>query len=54
MIALCENVLQVVELRRFLLDLDEIANVVHDKETYWGNKITKKERKKWEKKLKKF
>ena len=53
MIALCDNLMQVVELRRILLDIDEVATLMHDKETYYGNKLTKKERRKLEKKSEK-
>lgn len=53
MIALCDNLMQVVELRRILLNMEEIQSLTHDKETYYGTKLSAKERKRLEKKANK-
>ena len=36
LIAICNNLIQVIELRKFVLEMDQVLNIIHDKETYWS------------------
>ena len=52
LIAVCNNLFQVIELRKFFIELEEVASLIHDKETYWGVHITEEEKKRHEAKKK--
>ena len=49
LIAICDNLFQVVEIWKFFTDLEEVASVIYDKDTFWGSQITEEEKERWQK-----